>query len=92
MRECRGAIAVGVLVGSSIAYPGAKLTSGVGLGVDSGAGVGISRATALLTGDDARSADQFSGVGRSARNCRTPKAIAQVVEIVASPIADHARR
>ena len=88
------AVAVGVLVGATIAYTGARVTSGVGLGdgVDSGVGVGISLAMAVVTVDVSKLAGQFSRVGGFVRNCATAKAIAPVNETVASPIAHHARR
>ena len=85
------AVAVGVLVGATIAYTGARVTS-LGDGVDSGAGVGISLAIAVVTVDAPISAGQFSRVGGFVRNCATAKAIAPVNETVASPIAHHARR
>ena len=51
MRRRPVAVAVGVLVGAAIAYSGAKVTSGVGLGgrVCSGVGVAIFMAMAAVT-------------------------------------------
>jgi hypothetical protein len=88
------AVAVGVLVGAAIAYSGASVTSGVGLGgrVGSGVGVAIFMAMAAVTVEVPRSAGQFSRVGGFVRNCATAKAIAPVNETIASAIAHHARR
>jgi hypothetical protein len=88
------AVAVGVLVDAAIAYTGARVTSGVGLGgrVGSGVGVAIFMAMAAVTVEVPRSAGQFSRVGGFVRNCATAKAIAPVNETIASAIAHHARR
>lgn len=74
------AVAVGVLVGATIAYTGARVTSGISLAI------------AVVTVDAPISADQFSRVAGFVRNYATAKAIARVNETVASPIAHHARR
>jgi hypothetical protein len=83
-----------VFVGAAIAYTGPRVTSGVGLGAEVGSGVGsaVSMAVAIVTGDVRRSAGQCSRVGGFVRNCATAKAIAPVIEIIASAIAHRARR
>ncbi len=57
MRGRAVAVAFSVLVSASIAYTGARVTSGVGLSgsVDSGVGAGISTAMVVLTVDGPRS-------------------------------------
>jgi hypothetical protein len=89
------AVAVGVLVGAAIAYTGARVTSGAGLGgrVGSGVGVTISMAMAVVTVEVFRSAGQFSRVGGFVRNCaNSKKQFGPVSETIASAIAHHARR
>jgi len=85
-------VGVDVLVGSDIEYAGASVTSGVALGgwVNSGVDVGISTAIAVDIVDV--STGQFSWAGCLLRKCATPKAVAPVSEIIASPIAHRARR
>lgn len=85
---------VGVLVDAAIAYTGDGVTSGVGFGdwVTSGFDVGTSVAIAVDTIDVSISTGQLSRLGCFVRICAAPKPIAVASEIIASPIADHARR
>jgi hypothetical protein len=87
-------VPAGVLVGSAMAYTGGRVTSGVRLGcaVASGVDDGTSTAIAADTGNLCGSADQFSCVGCFGRNSAIPKATATASEIIATPIAQRARR
>jgi len=86
------AVVFGVLVGAAITYTEARVTPGVGLGrsVDSGVGAGMSAAMAVRTVDGPTYAGRFSPVRDFVRNCATAKEIADVVETVASPMAQRA--
>ena len=85
-------VGVGVLVGTDIEYTGASVTSGVAFGGWVNSGVDVGTSTAIAVGRVDVSIGQFSRAGCLLRNCATPKAVAPVSEIIASPIAHRARR